>query len=151
MYWKYALHRRLVFNFVFFLSLKIVKLAFHWRWIFAFVSSWHVASAWWRYLNMASLKSISLTYNFCDFLMSLRSKHIVGDTPRAATSLSFRLLASSLKSLSHLQFCDLLNKWVWKVNSCRGFSQSSYFHFLFGCWLPWRASITYNFCEIACV
>ena len=33
---KICLPRRLVFNFSC-LSLKIVKLAFHWRWIFAFV------------------------------------------------------------------------------------------------------------------
>ena len=39
MYWKYALPSRLVYNFGC-LSLKIVKSAFHWRGIFAFVASW---------------------------------------------------------------------------------------------------------------
>ena len=41
--WKYALPWRLVYNFGC-LSLKIVKLVFHWRWIFVFVSGWHVAA-----------------------------------------------------------------------------------------------------------
>ena len=40
---KVCLPRRLVSNFSC-LSLKIVKLAFHWRWIFAFVASLHVAA-----------------------------------------------------------------------------------------------------------
>ena len=34
-------------------SLKIVKLAFHWRWIFAFVAGWHVDAPWRRYLNIS--------------------------------------------------------------------------------------------------
>ena len=40
---KVCLPRRLVSNFSC-LSLKIVKLAFHWRWIFTFVADWHVAA-----------------------------------------------------------------------------------------------------------
>ena len=40
---KICLPCRLVSNFSC-LSLKIVKLAFHWRWIFAFVAGWHVAA-----------------------------------------------------------------------------------------------------------
>ena len=42
-HWKNALPWRLVYNFGC-LSLKIVKLAFHWRWIFIFVSGWRVAA-----------------------------------------------------------------------------------------------------------
>ena len=40
---KVCLPQRLVSNFSC-LSLKIVKLAFHWRWIFAFFAIWHVAA-----------------------------------------------------------------------------------------------------------
>ena len=42
-HWKYAFPRQLVNNFSC-LSLKLVKLAFLWRWIFAFVAGWHVGA-----------------------------------------------------------------------------------------------------------
>ena len=47
---------------------------------------------------------------FCDLLMSLRSKHTVRDSPRAAT-FTFYLAAGQFleEHISHLQFCDLLN------------------------------------------
>ena len=50
-HWKYVLPRQLVYNFSC-LSLKIVNSALHWRWIFVFISGWHVAETWWRYLNI---------------------------------------------------------------------------------------------------
>ena len=65
-HWKYALPRWLAYNFSC-LSLKIVKSAFHWRWIFAFVANWHVAMTWWRYLNI-SLPIVK-------WLMALSLKH----------------------------------------------------------------------------
>ena len=51
-HWKYVLPHRLVYNFSC-LSLKIVNLALHWRWIFVFIAGWHVAETWWRYLNIS--------------------------------------------------------------------------------------------------
>ena len=64
--------RRLVANFSC-LSIKIVKLAFHWRWIFAFVAGghvWHVAAPWldpdgvtWIYHNRFRSSSGQLLYS----------------------------------------------------------------------------------------
>ena len=55
--WKYALPWRLVYNFGC-LSLKIVKLAFRWRWIFVFVSGWHVAATLMGLLRSSSAWSL---------------------------------------------------------------------------------------------
>ena len=56
-HWKNALPWRLVYNFGC-LSLKIVKLAFHWRWIFVFVSGWHVAANLMALLRSSSAWSL---------------------------------------------------------------------------------------------
>ena len=53
--------------------------------------------------------------------MSLRSKHIVGDSPRAATFTFYSASGQFLEEhISYLQFCDLLNKWVSEVNILSG-------------------------------
>ena len=57
--WKYTLPRRLFYNFGC-LSLKIVKLAFHWRWIFLpSLSAGMLLRAGWRYMNI-SYKSLPI-------------------------------------------------------------------------------------------